>query len=93
MTDTIIELIHPGDTKDQDEITQVYAERYSTGQNEFAAAGQAGFKSSVKFRIWTSEYDEQPELIHNNKRLTIYRTFERDDGKTELYAAERVGNK
>ena len=93
MEDVIITLIHPGETEQDDEKTELFAEMNSTGRDEFTAAGQAGYKKSVQFVVWTNEYDDQPEVIYNGARLTIYRTFNRRDEKTELYAGERVGNR
>ena len=88
----IITLIHPGDSKDTDLKESVFAQIESTGRDEFVAAGQKGYKSTRKFTVWSSEYDDQPEVEYNGKRLSIYRTYDRSDDKTELYAAERVGN-
>lgn len=93
MQEAIIKLIHPGDTKDTDEVTEVFAKVESTGRDEFTAAGQSGLKATNKFEIWANEYTGQPELVFNNKRLSIYRTYgPKDDEKIELYAAERIGN-
>lgn len=93
MIEGLITLIHPGETAEDDEKTGVFAEINPAGRNEFEAAGQAGYKAQYQLVIWAAEYDEQPEVIFNNKRLTIYRTYgPRPDDKIELYAAERIGN-
>lgn len=93
MIEGIINLIHPGETAVDDEKTAVFAEIRPAGRNEFEAAGQAGYKAQYQFVMWAAEYDEQPEAVFNDKRLTIYRTFgPRPDDKIELYAAERIGN-
>jgi len=67
----------------------------SVGQREFFAAAQAGFKAECKVSVWQSEYEGQEyvELIlHGRKRrLFIYRVFDRDDEKTELYLTNKVG--
>ncbi len=90
--DVIITLIEPGDSKDTDIKTDVFATVSSTGRDEFVAAGERGFKASNKFEVWANEYANQPECIYNGKRLTIYRTYgPRPDDKIELYTAERVG--
>ena len=84
MTECQITLIHPGEKPEDDEKTVVFAEKNPVGRDEFQSAGVNGYKA---------EYDEQPELLEGNKRLTIYRTYgARPDGKIELYVAERVGN-
>ena len=90
--DALITLIHPGETDETDEKTEVFASVESTGRDEFVAAGERGFKASNKFTVWDNEYDGQPECIYDGKRLTIYRTYgPRNDDRIELYAAERVG--
>ena len=93
MFEVQIELVHPGDTPQDDEKTAVFAEVKPVGRDEFQAAGVNGYKAENQYTIWADEYDEQPELNAGGKRLTIYRTYgPRPDGKMELYAAERVGN-
>ena len=93
MTEGVITLIHPGETKEDDIKTSIFAEIESSGRDEFVAAGQKGYKATKKFVVWANEYDEQPELEYNGKCLSIYRTYgPRNDDKIELYAAERIGN-
>ena len=93
MQEAIITLIHPGETKEADETTEVFATVESTGRDEFAEAGRNGMKATNKFEIWANEYDGQPEVVFNNKRLSIYRTYgPKENEKIELYAAERIGN-
>lgn len=93
MKDVCITLVAVGETADDDVKTNVYAEVYSVGRDEFNAAGQQGMKATHKFVVWTSEYDDQDELEYDGKRLSIYRTYqEPGKEKTELYTAERIGN-
>lgn len=93
MTECQIILIHPGETPGDDEKTGVFAEVNPVGRDEFQSAGVNGYKAQHQFVVWAAEYDGQPEAVFNGKRLTIYRTYgPRPDGKTELYAAERIGN-
>lgn len=93
MIECQITLIHPGASAADDEKKVVFAEVYPVGRDEFQSAGANGYKVENQFVIWAEEYDKQPEILFGNKRLTVYRTYGvRDDGKIELYAAERVGN-
>ena len=92
MKDVVIELIHPGLKPDDDIRTEVFAKLTSAGRNEQTAAGQSGYKNALKFKIASCEYDEQPEIQYDSKRLTIYRTYEPNLDEIELYAAERIGN-
>ena len=79
---TLIEAVNSTET----EKTGVFAEVYSITQSEFATAGQKDIKPAYKFSVWQFEYDGQTEILYNGMRLTVYRTFLRDDDKIELYA-------
>ena len=72
--------------------SKVYATLFPVGRDEFAAAGQRGFKASFRADIWGFEYGGQPEMVVEGKKMAIYRTYgPKDDGKIELYAGEKVG--
>ena len=72
--------------------TSVFATLDPVGRDEFATAGQRGYKAAFKVEIWFFEYGNEPEIIINDKKYTIYRTYgPRADGKIELYVAERTG--
>lgn len=71
--------------------TSVFAIKSSVSQNEFYQAGQQGFKPEARYDVRLTEYDGQDELEAAGERLTIYRTFDRDDGRVELYATKRKG--
>ena len=70
-----------------------FAIKHSVSQTEFYNAGQQGFKPEARFDIYQTEYSGEDELEANGERLTIYRTFEREDGRVELYATKRKGKK
>ena len=73
---------------------EVFAELEPVGRDEFAAAGQKGYKASFKAEVWAFEYSNEPEIIINGEKYTIYRTYgPKTNGKIELYAAEKVGKK
>lgn len=83
----------PGEIKEEDIKNNVIAKVEPIGRDEFVAAGAKGMKARHKFTVWENEYKEESEVLFNNKRLSIYRTFgPKDDGRMELYAGERVGN-
>ena len=71
--------------------TDVYAFKFSVGQQEFFEAGQQGLKPTAVFAVRSTEYDGQEELESNGEKLTVYRTYERTDGRTELYTTRRKG--
>lgn len=62
-------------------------------QSEFYEAGQAGLKPYACYSVRVTEYDGEDEIEVGNKRLTVYRTYNRVDGRVELYTTERKGQK
>lgn len=75
------------------EETEVFAEVESITQSEFAAAGKKDIKPAYKFSIWQFEYNGQTDILYKGMRLTVYRTFPREDDKIELYTEERSGRR
>ena len=76
------------------EKTQVIAKVKPVGRDEFAAAGQSGYKASFMLEVWDFEYTGQTEVFMEEKKYAVYRTYgPKDSGKIELYIAERVGKK
>ena len=74
--------------------TEVFAELEPVGRDEFTAAGQRGYKATFRVEVWAFEYNNEPEIIINEQKYTIYRTYgPKPNGKIELYVAERVGKK
>ena len=64
----------------------------SASQSEFFNAGEAGFKPDKVFDVLLTEYDGQSGVEFGSDVYTIYRTYDRDDGRVELYAEKRVGS-
>ena len=71
--------------------TDVFATVYSVSQTEFFRAGQEGLKPAAVYAVRSMEYDGQDEIEANSVRYSIYRTFVRSDGRTELYVNRRKG--
>lgn len=72
--------------------TDVIAKINPVGRDEFATAGQLGYKATFQLEVWEFEYSRQTEVSIDGKRYAIYRTYgPKKNGKIELYAAERVG--
>lgn len=70
---------------------QVFCEKKSVPQSEFFAAGQSGIKPSAVLIVHTFDYQEEVKVKYKTKTYQIYRTFERDDEKIELYCEVRAG--
>jgi len=56
--------------------TKVYAECKSIGQKEFYQAQTAGMNPEIKFVLASSrDYNEQKEIIFNNVRYKVLKTY------------------
>lgn len=77
-------------TETRDE-RNVFAYVSSVSMVEFYNAGLQGFKPEYRMLVWRSEYEGEELLTYKDKTYTIYRTYERDDGRIELYVTERKG--
>lgn len=61
------------------------------GGQEFHEAGLRGIQPQFKVELWTSEYNGAQIVKINNVKYSVYRTYENNNGKTELYLELRVG--
>ena len=87
---TLIEQINDTETEE----TTIFCEVDSITQSEFEAAGQKDIKPSYKFTVWSFEYNDQTEVEYCGQRLTIYRTYQRqNEERIELYAEKRLGRR
>lgn len=72
--------------------TEVYALEESVGQNEFFRAGQSGLKPDRRLTVWSFEYGGEQMVEIGGEQFKIYRTFDRQDERTELYLTKRTGD-
>lgn len=75
-----------------DSKSPVYADVESITQAEFMSAGQIGLRPELRFKVWRSEYHGESIVKYNGILYSIYRTYEAQDGRIELYAERRVGS-
>ncbi|WP_242270999.1 phage head closure protein [Bacillus cereus group sp. BfR-BA-01425] len=75
----------------EDFTRQVFFEKKSISQNEFFQAGQNGFKPKCVLIVYSLDYQEEQKVQYNNKTYIIYRTYERDDERIELYCEVKAG--
>lgn len=75
----------------EDFTRQVFCEKKSISQNEFFQAGQNGFKPKCVLIVYSLDYQEEQKVQYNNKTYSIYRTYERDDERIELYCEVKAG--
>lgn len=85
-TDSIGQIITTEKTSD------IMADVSSVSLTEFMSAGQIGLKPDYRLLVWSYEYNGEPNLIMDEVRYSIYRTYKRPDGRTELYVERRSGD-
>lgn len=70
-----------------------YAMMSNINQSEYYSAELQGMRPYACYTVRLMEYGGEDELEVGGKRLTIYRTYNRTDGRVELYTVERKGTK
>ncbi len=70
---------------------QVFCQNKSIPQSEFFQAGQSNIKASRVLIVHILDYQEERKVKYREKEYSIYRTYERDDEKIELYCEVKVG--
>ncbi|MFT8813220.1 hypothetical protein [Oenococcus sp.] len=70
--------------------TDIYADVFSSGRDEFNAAGVNGHTASFVFKVHSFEYHDETLAVYNGKRYVIYRTSGKGDN-TYLYVESKVG--
>jgi SPP1 family predicted phage head-tail adaptor len=68
-----------------------YCAKLGISRAEFSAAGNLGHKPLLLLVIDSDEYDNEIRLEYNRTIYTIYKSFMRKDGLTELYCEVRAG--
>lgn len=65
----------------------------SVDRNQFYSAGNRGYKLSYIFTINGFEYSDEEIVIYNKNRYEVVRSYELDNGLTELTIGERIGDR
>jgi SPP1 family predicted phage head-tail adaptor len=68
-----------------------YCAKLSISRAEFSSAGSLGHKPQLLLVIDSDEYDNESRLEYDRTTYSIYKTFMRKDGLTELYCEVRAG--
>lgn len=92
MYSQVIKLLKSVNTTDETgEVIETVTERsilakwLSIGQQEFYQAQATGLKPEIKFEIADYlEYEDEKELIHDNKRYQILRTYRKSTKQLEI---------
>ncbi|MBT2728394.1 hypothetical protein J7E63_15805 [Bacillus sp. ISL-75] len=69
----------------------VFCSKLSITRAEFNSAGVMGFKPDMMLVVDSDSYDQEKLLEYGNKKYSIYKTFQRNDGFTELYCEVKTG--
>ena len=72
--------------------SDIFAQIRSVSGNEWSNAGLNGIRASYQITVYADEYAGQQELILDGVSYEVYRTYERRDGKIELYVEKRTGS-
>jgi SPP1 family predicted phage head-tail adaptor len=70
---------------------QIFCSKSNITLAEFSAAGQLGHKPKILLIVDSDEYDDENSLTYESKPYSVYKTFMRKDGFTELYCEVRAG--
>lgn len=70
----------------------VFCSKLSITRAEFNTAGILGFKPDMMLIVDSDSYDQEKLLEYNKKKYSIYKTFQRVDGFTELYCEVKTGD-
>ena len=70
---------------------QIFCSTLSMNRQEFLTGGQLGLKLQLLFVVDSDEYDNETALRYENQKYTVYRTFPRSDGFTEVYCEVKAG--
>lgn len=77
--------------KNEDFNRMAFCSKSSVNRAEFLAAGQLDLKPQIQLIVDSEEYDGETKLKYVNTVYSIYRSFERSDGSTELYCEVKAG--
>ena len=71
----------------------IFCTEKSISRAEFNAAGQQGTKPAIELIVDSDEYDRESKVKFEDTVYSIYRSFRRDDGNTELYCEVKSNDK
>jgi hypothetical protein len=69
----------------------VFCSKISITRAEFNAAGQLGHKPDMMLLIDSDAYDQEQYLKYHEKKYSIYKSYQRFDGFTEVYCEVKSG--
>lgn len=76
---------------DEGQETELFCAEFPVVSAEFYKASQQGIMCEKALLINSDEYDYEETCVYEDVRYSIFRTFPRVDGYTELYLNQNVG--
>lgn len=70
---------------------QIFCSKLSVTRAEFLAAGQLDHKPQITLVVDSDEYDDEKKVDYQTMKYSVYRSYMRSDGFTELYCEVRTG--
>jgi SPP1 family predicted phage head-tail adaptor len=70
----------------------VFCSKLSIVRAEFSTAGQLGHKPDMMLVVDSDSYDKEQHLDYYGKKYSVYKSFQRADGFTELYCEVNAGD-
>jgi hypothetical protein len=91
-------LIHENKTQDDkgvwhsNEVSRkVFCKVSSIGQKEWFEGGRSGLNPSLKVTMFAYDYSDEEIVAINEKRYTVYRTYQPSNDTIELYLELKKG--
>lgn len=76
----------------EEKLFMIFCSKLSVTRAEHATAGQLGFKPDMVLIVDSDSYDEERYVDYYGKRFTVYKSFMRIDGFTEIFCEVDIGN-
>lgn len=94
---TVIDLINVTTAQDSNGVwresesaRRVFAKIDSVSASEFFEGGRNGLNPSLRFLVFSGDYNGEQIVEHDGLRFAVYRTYQRED-QTEIYVERKGG--
>jgi len=77
----------------QDKPFMVFCSKLSITRAEHATAGQLGHKPDLVLIVDSDSYDEEKNVEYHSKKYSIYKSYMRADGFTEIFCEGKTNDR
>lgn len=77
--------------RETEQTTDIFCQVNSVSQTEFFEGGRNGLNPEYEFTVFYADYSDEPIVIYNGNRYSVYRTYLRRDDMLELYCERKGG--